>query len=73
MFEFKLEFKLVQQLMNVNCCTFFNKQAELENLLKLHNVDLLCVTEFHLNDSILNSEVFPDDYWAYRRQEFIWW
>ena len=31
------------------------------------NVDLLCETESHLNDSTLNSEAFSDDYCAHRK------
>ena len=46
-------------LLIVNCCGVANKKLELKTLISLHNIDLLIGTESHLNDTILNSEIFP--------------
>ena len=62
------EFKLAI----VNCCPISNKWAELESFFQLHNVDLLCETESHLNDSTLNSEAFSDDYCAHRKDRNLY-
>jgi len=60
----------------VNCCAISNKHVELESFLRLHSVNLLCGTESHLdesylNDSILNSELFPTDYCIYKKDRGI--
>ena len=59
------------QLAIVNCCAISNKRVELESFLNLFNVDLLCGTESHLNESILNSKVFPTNYHVYRKDRNI--
>jgi len=37
----------------VNCCSVFNKQAELEAFLTLYNMDIFCGSKSHLDSSIL--------------------
>ena len=47
------------QMIIANCCSINNKIADLEALLRLHNVDLFIGTESHLDDTILDSEIEP--------------
>ena len=53
-------------LLIVNCCSITNKKLKLETLISLHNIDILIGTESHLDDSILNSEIFPPGFSVYR-------
>jgi len=50
----------------INCRSVCNKQAELNVFLALQNIDIFIGTESHLDNSILNSEVFPNTYNTYR-------
>ena len=50
----------------VNCCSITNKKLELETLISIHNIDILIGTESHLDDSILNSEIFLPSFSVYR-------
>ena len=48
-----------KQLAIINCCSVVNKHVDLEEFLRLQNIQLVMGTESHLNESFLNSEVFP--------------
>ena len=50
----------------MNCHSICNKQAELETFLTLQNMDIFIGTESYLDNTVLNSEVFPDVYNIYR-------
>ena len=50
----------------MNCRSICNKQAELEAFLTLQNIDIFIGTESYLDNTVLNSEVFPDVYTIYR-------
>ena len=49
-----------------NCCSICNKQAELETFLTLQNIDIFIGTGSYLDNTVFNSEVFPDVYNIYR-------
>ena len=51
----------------VNFCSVTNKQTQLEVFLVTYAIDIIIGTESHLNESILNSEVFPNNYQTYRK------
>ena len=53
--------------MIANFCSVYNKQAELEAFLSTHNIDILLGSESHLENTILNSEIFPNSYNIYRK------
>ena len=44
-----------------NFCAVTNKQSELVTFLNLHDIDILCGTKSHLDETILNSELFPQN------------
>jgi len=50
----------------INFRSIKNKQAELQAFLVTHNVNIIIGTESHLDDSITNSEIFPNHYQVYR-------
>ena len=62
---------LLQHLAIVNFCSVTNKQAELEAFLAVHNIQFLLGTESHLDESVTNSEIFPNHYNAYRKDRNI--
>jgi len=47
-------------LVIANFCSAYNKEAELDAFLSSNDIDILLGTESHLDDSIFNSEIFPD-------------
>ena len=49
-----------------NCRSVCNKWPELEVLIDFHKFDFVFGTESHLDDSVLNAEVFPLYYTIYR-------
>ena len=51
----------------VNFCSVTNKRPHLEVFLVSNNVDILIGTESHLDESYLNSEIFPRNYSTYRK------
>ena len=51
----------------VNFCSVTNKRTQLEVFLVTYAIDIIIGTESHLNESILNSEVFPNNYQTYRK------
>ena len=55
----------------VNFRSIKNKQAELQAFLVAYNVNIIIGTESHLDGSILNSEIFPSHYQAYRKDRNI--
>ena len=48
-----------------------NKHVDIEVFLRLQNIQLVMGTESHLNESFLNSEVFPSGYTVYRKDRNI--
>ena len=54
-------------LVIANFCSVYNKSAELEAFLLTNDIDILLGSESHLENSILNSEIFPDSYKIYRK------
>ena len=52
----------------VNFCSITNKRPHLEALLVSNNIDILVGTESHLDESYLNSEIFPRNYNTYRKE-----
>ena len=48
-------------------CSITNKRSQLEAFLSTHEIDIIIGTESHLNESILNSEVFPSNYQTFRK------
>ena len=54
-------------LVIANFCSVCNKEAELDAFLSYNDVNILLGTEFHLDTSIFNSEIFPDFYNIYRK------
>ena len=55
------------QLAIINCRSIVNKQDELQALIISEEIDLILGTEYHLDDSITNSEVFPANFSVYRK------
>ena len=53
--------------MITNFCSVYNEQAELEAFLSTNNIDILLGSESHLENTILNSEIFPNSYNIYRK------
>ena len=51
----------------INCCSVCNKQSEIEALIGYHKFDFIIDPESHLDDSVLNAEVFPSHYTVYRQ------
>ena len=49
----------------VNFRSIKNKQAELQTFLVAYNVNIIIGTESHLDDSLLNSEIYPSHYQVY--------
>ena len=45
-----------------NFCSVYNKHAEQEAFLSTNNTDILLGSESHLENIILNSEIFPKSY-----------
>ena len=54
-----------------NFCAVTNKQSELVTFLNLHDIDILCGTESHLDETILNSELFPQNFNVFRNDRNI--
>ena len=55
------------QLSIIYCRSIVNKQHELQALIISEEVDLILGTEYHLDDSITNSEVFTANFSVYRK------
>ena len=55
-----------------NFCAVTNKQSELVTFLNLHDIDILCGTESHLYETILNSELFPQNFNVFRNDRNIY-
>ena len=54
-----------------NFCAVTNKQSKLVNFVNLHDIDILCGTESHLDETILNSEIFLLNYNIFRKDRNI--
>ena len=54
-----------------NFCAVTNKQSELVTFLNLHNIDILCQTESRLDETILNSELFTQNFNVFRNDRNI--
>ena len=54
-----------------NFCAVTNKQSELMTFVNLHDIDILCGTESHLDETILNSEIFPQNFNIFRKDRNI--
>lgn len=56
------------RLMTINCRSLksIGKQQQFAAIVDLHNPDIICGTESHLDDSIQTSEVFPNGYNVFR-------
>ena len=50
-----------------NACSLANKMAFLESQLVLNGYHIVAVTESHLDDTILDMELFPPNYIIYRK------
>jgi len=51
----------------VNFCSVTNKQTQLEAFLFSNDFDILVGTESHLDDTILSSEILPNNFCTYRK------
>ena len=51
----------------VNFCSVTNKQTQLEAFLFSNDIDILVGTESHLDDTISNSEILPNNFCTYRK------
>ena len=49
----------------VNFCSVVNKQVQLETFIANNDIDIIIGTESHLNETILNSEIFPNNFQTY--------
>ena len=54
-----------------NFCAVTNKQSELVTFVNLHDIDILCGTESHLDETILSSEIFPQNFNIFRKDRNI--
>ena len=54
-----------------NFCAVTNKQSELVTFLNLHDIDILCGIVSHLDETILNSELFPQNFNIFRNDRNI--
>ena len=52
-------------------CAVTNKQSELVTFVNLHDIDILCGTESHLDKTILDSEIFPEHFSILRKDRNI--
>ena len=48
-----------------------NKITQLQNILSLSNCDICALTETWLNDNVLDSEIFSDDFTVYRKDRSV--
>ena len=55
------------RILTVNCQRIGNKKAELEAAINYIKPDIICGTESWLNSNIKSSEVFPENFTAYRK------
>ena len=53
--------------MTVNCRSVINKKADLEASINYIKPDVICGSESWLNNNIKSSELFPENYTAYRK------
>lgn len=61
-----MDYKGEIRLAIINFCAVTNKQPELASFLYLRDIDVLCGTESHLDDTFSNSEIFPQNFNVYR-------
>ena len=55
------------RVLNINCQSVVRKRAELAALIDYVKPDVVCGTESWLQTDIQSSEIFPDNYTAYRK------
>ena len=53
--------------MTVNCRSVINKKADFESSINYIKPDGICGSESWLNNNITSSELFPENYTAYRK------
>ncbi|CAC5409269.1 unnamed protein product [Mytilus coruscus] len=55
------------RILNVNCQSIRNKQHQVENIIDSTKPDVIIATETWLDQSITNSQIFPQEYNIYRK------
>ncbi|CAC5384628.1 unnamed protein product [Mytilus coruscus] len=55
------------RILNVNCQSIRNKQHQVENIINSTKPDVIIATETWLDQSITNSQIFPQEYNIYRK------
>ena len=55
------------RVMTVNCSSVINKKNNLEVYINYIKPDVICRSESWLNNNIKSSEIFPENYTAYRK------
>ena len=61
------------RILNLNCCNLRSdaKKASFLALVSEHSPDVICGTEFHLDQSFYTSEIFPDVYDVFRKDRTL--
>ena len=58
---------MVLKLSIANFCSVANKQVQLETFITNNDIDIIIGTESHPNETVLSSEIFPNNFQAYRK------
>ena len=61
----------IQHLAIINFCGITKEKAELEAFLDSRSIDLLLGIEYHLDESLTNTEIFPTHYHVYMKDRNI--